>query len=315
MSKIDLSGIRHVHYIKLGEGGLWERTCFAEGTLRGGYYEVAPELPLNRDFEGIRQVYLSEGKDASTATRFANELLKFYTAGDEDLWVTFSGGLMHWAIAEGPVVYLGSDKRSFPDGSSYRRTKTGWHSTSLDGKALRMSELSGRVTKTSGYRGTICDFNTWEQNYILRKIQDQRIEEVTEAMATKSALLSSCSTLIKLLPWVDFEQLVDLIFARTGWQRVGALGGDQKTSDLELIQPMTGERAIVQIKSSTTQKELTQYAQEFSRMEANKYFYVWHTCKTDLSVDDPKVILMGPKELAQHTLNSGLFDWLLTKIG
>lgn len=315
MSKINLSRIRQVHYIKLGEGGSWEKACFVEGTLRAGYYEVPPELPLNKDFEGIRKIYLSEGKDDGTATRFANELLKFYEAGDEDLWITFSGGLMYWSIADGTAIFLGKDKQAFPQGSTYRHTKTGWHNASIGGKILRMSELSGRVTKTSGYRGTICEFGEWEADYILRKIQDLHIQEVVTATESKSAMMNACSALIRLLPWVDFEQLVDLIFAKSGWQRVGALGGDQKTSDLELVQPLTGERAIVQIKSSTTRKELEKYAHEFSGMDADKYFYVWHTCKNELSLDDPKIILMGPEELAKHTLNSGLFDWLLAKIG
>lgn len=315
MSKVDLSRIEQVHYVKLGEGGVWERLSIEEGSIRVGYYEVPPSLPLHKDYDAIRKIYLNSGVDAGTATRYANELLKFYHGGEEALWITFSGGLMHWAVANGPVIYLGADKELYPNGSSYRHTISGWSHSSISGKTLRMSELSGRVTKTTGYRGTICNFDKWERNYILRKIQDQEIDEVTEAKATKASMLHSCESLIKLLPWVDFEQLVDLVFNKSGWQRVGSLGGDQKTSDLELIQPMTGERAIVQIKSATTQLELTKYAQEFSGMEADKYFYVWHTCKTSLSVDDSKIILIGPAQLAQHTLNSGLFDWLLAKIG
>jgi hypothetical protein len=178
-----------------------------------------------------------------------------------------------------------------------------------------MSELSGRVTKTAGYRGTICDFDKWERNYILRKILDQEIDEVVEAKSAKARMLYSCETLIKLLPWVDFEQLVDLVFSKSGWQRVGTIGGDQKTSDLELIQPMTGERAIVQIKSSTSQGELNDYERDFSGMNADRYFYVWHTCKTDLHTDKNNLNLIGPAALAQHVINSGLYDWLLTKIG
>ncbi len=315
MSKVDLSRIEQVHYVKLGEGGAWERQSLEEGTMRVGYYEVPPSLPLHGDYEAIRKTYLNSGSDAGTATRYANELLKFYQAGNEALWITFSGGLMHWAVADGPVTYLGADKELYPIGSSYRQTISGWSHASFSGKILRMSELSGRVTKTAGYRGTICDFDKWERNYILRKIQDQEIDEVIEAKAAKARMLNSCETLIKLLPWVDFEQLVDLVFSKSGWQRVGTIGGDQKTSDLELVQPMTGERAIVQIKSSTSQNELNAYEQEFSKMKADRYFYVWHTCKANLHTDINNLNLIDPAALAQHVINSGLYDWLLTKIG
>lgn len=55
--------------------------------------------------------------------------------------------------------------------------------------------------------------------------------------------------MIASLHWADFETLVDLMFARMGWQRVSRVGGSQKDTDLVLIQPATGEAAFVQVKS------------------------------------------------------------------
>ena len=43
--------------------------------------------------------------------------------------------------------------------------------------------------------------------------------------------------------------MVDLIFARNGWQRVTDVGGSQKDIDLILMQPTTGEKAFVQVES------------------------------------------------------------------
>jgi hypothetical protein len=44
------------------------------------------------------------------------------------------------------------------------------------------------------------------------------------------------------------------------WRRVGVVGGTQKTLDLDLTLPSTGERAFVQVKSRTTTAELAGYA-------------------------------------------------------
>ena len=52
-----------------------------------------------------------------------------------------------------------------------------------------------------------------------------------------------------LLHQDDFETLVDLIFARGGWHRVSALGGNEADIDLAVEQSLTGERAFVQVKS------------------------------------------------------------------
>jgi hypothetical protein len=41
--------------------------------------------------------------------------------------------------------------------------------------------------------------------------------------------------------------LVDLVFANSGWRRIGRVGKTQKTVDIELMLPTTGERAFVQV--------------------------------------------------------------------
>jgi hypothetical protein len=53
---------------------------------------------------------------------------------------------------------------------------------------------------------------------------------------------------MKLLGPRDFETLVDLVFSTSGWRRQGVVGKTQKTLDLDLILPSTGERAFVQVK-------------------------------------------------------------------
>jgi hypothetical protein len=72
--------------------------------------------------------------------------------------------------------------------------------------------------------------------------------------------------MIRQLDWRDFETLVDLIFARGGWQRSSVLGKDQADVDLILTQPTIGETAWVQIKSGTSQAELDDYLGRFRRL-------------------------------------------------
>ena len=54
---------------------------------------------------------------------------------------------------------------------------------------------------------------------------------------------------------------VDLVFANSGWRRLGQVGKTQKTVDIELMLPTTGERAFVQVKSSASKQDLTQYVE------------------------------------------------------
>lgn len=313
MKEQDFSGIQQVIYIKLGEGGSWERQCLQDGTIRVGFYEVPSDLAQSRDVAAIRQIYINDGVDSGTATRYVGELIKFYNADETTLWITFSGGMLYWAISKEPPVYLGADKATYPLGSTLRQTMSGWHNTSLAGYPLHTRHLSGRLTKVVGYRGTICTLGEKERDYLLRRLQDQKPEEVIQAEIARTQLLQSCENLIKLLPWPDFELLVDLIFTQSGWRRVGSLGGTQKTADIELAQPMTGEQAIVQVKSSTTARELAEYEAAFAGMTADRYFYVWHTSKDPLVATLKNLTVIGPDRLAEHVLNAGLYDWLIQK--
>jgi hypothetical protein len=57
------------------------------------------------------------------------------------------------------------------------------------------------------------------------------------------ALVASIAEAIQSLHWADFETLVDLAFARSGWHRSSMLGGNMKLVDLVVEQPTTDERA------------------------------------------------------------------------
>ena len=118
-----------------------------------------------------------------------------------------------------------------------------------------------------------------------------------------------------MLTWQDFELFVDLIFTQSGWRRISSLGNTQKTLDLELILPSTNERAIVQVKSSTDQAQFDDYIERFAAMNADKYFYAYHSSRQALDTHGQNIVLLDCEVLAEQALNTGLCEWLITKAG
>lgn len=313
MAEIDLFKIIQAKYIKLGSGGKWEQQSFADGTLRLGYHDAPHEFAKKNDFAGLRQHYQQKGTDAKTASSYARQILDFYGTGPETLWVTFADGMLWWCVATSPVEFLGGDEILFPQGSRLRQT-SGWQCQDLEGNKLYKANLSGHLTKVEAYRSTICDVKGDAFEYLLRKIKGEVMPDVIEAQQLKTQLLEATLPLIQRLTWRDFELLIDLIFTQGGWRRINYTGGTEKTVDLELLQPMTGERAAVQIKSETNPAQLKDYAGRFQKLQAQKCFYVYHTSKETLKAP-PGLALMGPEQIAEHVLNAGLFDWLIKKVG
>lgn len=312
MAKVDLTKVRQALYIKLGTKGCWEDLCLQDGTLRLGYFEVPHEHGLNANVEGIREVY--KDKTDSVATGSSTQIIKFYDAGIDTLWITFSRGLLWWSQAEKEVVFLGQDKKKFNQGSRFKRTVDGWHCTTLTGELLRMSELNGKLTRTSGFRKTVCNIDDDVLNYLLRRIQGVPNPDVVAALAAQGDSINRVAKLIQHLTWQDFELLIDLLFAKEGCQRVSKLGGEQKTIDMELRIPLTNQRGIVQIKSSTSQKVFEKYVAEFELMDADWLFYVYHTCEVPLKNNHPNVVLFDTEKLAGMAIRAGLIDWLVKMV-
>ncbi len=300
-------------FIKLGPGGAWERLCLDDGTLRLAYYEVPHEMGAAGDVAAIRDLYMSRGLSKGTATSHANQVRDFYHLPADTLWITFADGYMWWCFAEPEVTFLGSDRERYPDGSRLRRTVAGWSNMDITGKPLLMSSLHGNVTKVAGYHGTICEAGPLD--YLLRRINGEELPEVVHARSSRDELLQSIEQLLAMLTWQDFELLVELVFSRSGWRRIGRTGGAQKTVDLELEMPITGERAFVQVKSRTTQAQMDDYVARFQGRPDARMFYVYHTAKSELTCDVEGVVAVGPGRLSEMVLEAGLLDWLIDRVG
>ncbi|PZP38463.1 MAG: hypothetical protein DI585_07310 [Pseudomonas fluorescens] len=309
MNKVSAKTAR---YIKLGEKGRWEDLGLSDGTLRLQFFDVPHELGRQRDIPAITQLYVNQGRDPGTARKFANQVADFYDSDPEVLWLTFAHGYLWWAFAEPEVHYLGNNPSLYAEtGSRYRHTKGPWCKTALTGEELTLESLPGPLRATAGTRNAICDIHPDMLEALLRRINGEVDPLMAKAQATREAALETMRDLMKRLNHEDFEVFVDLTFSRLGWQRIGALGKTQKTVDMQLLLPATGERSFVQVKSRTTPAELASYVEDFQRRGEQRMYYAYHTSSRPLSTTEPGVTLLDVDALAEMAWRGGLFDWLL----
>ncbi len=299
--------ISEVKYIKLGQCGEWEAECIESGFIKFGYRRTPHELCLSEKWDEVREVWKNiRNGNEGTATKDANQIKAFYTAQKDTVFITFFGGFVYWCRPTGGVSVL-------EDGSRIRQTIDGWHNQSIGGKKFTQASMSGQLYKTQAYRGTICNVSIPE--YVIRKINDELSPEVEEADLAETAYLKSVRQLCSLLTWQDFELLVDLIFSTSGWRRTGSVGETQKTIDLELELPTTGENAFVQVKSTATLDTLNEYVERFQGSKAyERMFFVWHSGPLNEELEIEGVTLIGPGKLAELILSSGLTRWLRNKV-
>jgi hypothetical protein len=298
-----------VRYIKLGEGGRWEQECLAKGIIRIGFGSAdLGRFALCRagQWEKLADSFITEGKDKATATRSTNELRLFFEDDGATLWVTFVGERLCWGLVDGTAPEPHID-----GGGVWRTVAGGWRWTDLLGEQLTKDRLSGALTKLAAYRGTSCDVDV--SNYVIRRINGQKTPEVERALLASQEMKTAVLGLMKLLTWHDFETLVDLVFSTSGWRRVGRVGGTQKTLDLDLSLPSTGERAFVQVKAKTSSAELASYVGKLEGLGPyDRMFYVFHS--GEAATDDERVTVIGPPQLAELVMDAGLVSWLIRKV-
>ncbi|MDB5715881.1 MAG: hypothetical protein JWO15_3278, partial [Sphingomonadales bacterium] len=131
----------------------------------------------------------------------------------------------------------------------------------------------------------------------------------------KAALLDVAVSMIAQLDWRDFEIMVDLVFARGGWQRSSALGDGEVDIDLRLASPTTGEVAWIQVKSSASQAAANDYLSRFQNDgSADRFYFIVHSLKGTLTLPPGRHLhLWAGTGLADRVIAAGLFDWLIER--
>ena len=236
------------------------------------------------------------------------QLRLFYEAPPETIWITFSENALWWSRSASPPAV--SD-----DGSKVRAVDGEWSCLDAEGNVLSTDRLRGSLLATMGYRGTICKVK--EEGYVLDKIAGRTSPKAAAAEQARSQLIEATRGLIEDLHWNDFETYADLLFREAGWKRLGVLGKTAKNIDLELLSPITGEKALVQVKSRASKKTFLDYVDRLNGADAAaRGFFVVHSPDEgleELAAGSGDLYFIGPDRLAELAIDYGLVNWLLEK--
>jgi hypothetical protein len=301
-----------VRFIKLGQKGGWEQDCI-EGPvpcIRIGFRSKQHQECLAGNWEAVFHYWSTTGgKTKGKATEFTNQVKTFYTADERTLWITFYKRKLYWCFTSREV-------EEWPDGTRVRRSLAPWSCRDVKDEELHVDNLSGALTKVQGFRGTICAVEE-QADYLLKRLNGDLLPEVAQAVGCLDRLECALQTLIPKLGWKDFELLCDLIFTQAGWQRISSLGKTQKTIDLELLSPVTGKRALVQVKSRADLDTFLHYKAKFEQMAQNdEMYFVVHSPSEELAQHqtESRIVLLTAGRLAKLVVSAGLAQWLIRKV-
>jgi hypothetical protein len=180
---------------------------------------------------------------------------------------------------------------------------------------LVTTELPGIVTTTSGYQATICEPVGWKE--ILRIIRNEVDEDARVAALARQKYEDAIAKLVARLRDKDFEILIDLILSRTGWVRLGKVGGPTEGIDLEVENATSNEIAFVQVKSNATQAVLDDYVSRFNarRDRYHRMIFAVHSPKGVLTSQASQLVsIWTGKDIARRVVQLGLGDWVATRL-
>lgn len=298
-----------IHYIKLGEGGKYEEECIKqEQTIKIDFREVPHDLCINKKWDEVKEFYKDKHIVQNAATGFVNQLRMFYESSENTLWITFHDGALWWCFCDTKVILNA-------DGTKIRKVKGKWSSNEdVNGNpTLSIDKISGELSKTQAYRGTICEIKGDIVQYAQNRINEVKSDTVIETENALKQLKTLLSKLIKDLYWKDFELLIDLIFTQGGWQKIALAGGTQKDFDLYLLQPITKEKAVVQIKSEFKKVEFDTYKKTLEDYKTDRIYYISHSEKGGKIEIDTKINLWFREDIVEYVINFGLINWIIEK--
>jgi hypothetical protein len=246
-------------------------------------------------------------KGIGSPTYAANAPKAYFEDDGTTLWVTFHAGDLYWCFLEPgePVPLLDSI-----EGYSYRKVFGAWSNLDPKGNVLNRRSLSGAINAATRVQGTTHLLSAHKQ--LLQRLDGESPKSVEYAEAAYKCLIDSVKPLIGELTWQDFEVLADLITTASGWRRNNQRGGVEKTTDLDLELPLTGESALAQIKAKSKQAELDSDVEQAAQREGVEMFFI-HNSSNELHTDAPNVHLIGRDRLAALIVELGFVEWLMDK--
>ncbi|MBV6860064.1 hypothetical protein KWH07_20940, partial [Xanthomonas campestris pv. zingibericola] len=150
-------------------------------------------------------------------------------------------------------------------------------------------------------------------------VQSPRVRELDSKLRCYSKsggrrdLRNSLGKVVQRLDPKDFETLVDMMFLAAGWRRLGRVGSTEKTKDLDLQMPVTGETAWVQIKCASNVGVFNRYLKDNEKMsQYDRMFFVYHTGE-EIRSDQENVDVLGLEKVVDMVINGGFVDWVLER--
>ena len=304
-----------VRYVKLGSQGKWESECRAKGILRFGFDTADPQTMdwcrtgnWNKVAEDWQEFRGSKG----SGTRDANAIQCYWSDPGNVLWITFIGEDLCWGFLEPgePVRYDLAD----PEQSTFRKVAGGWCSVDAQGIRLGKYNLPGYITKVAAFRSTVCSVEGSDR--LVARINGTNPPDIERVALAQSVLREALVPLIRSLNANAFEVLIDMMFARGGWRRIGYVGKTQRDKDLDLEMPLTRERAVVQVKTGTSQDDLDDYVQRKQGIMAyDRLFFIYHTSKVPLIAPAQEdITVLDAFGVAERVVEMGLVDWVLNQV-
>lgn len=300
---------KNAYYIKLGSEGQWEESSIDEGKIRIGWVGQSLDDINARNWDKIREQLENEISTKGAVTRDLNALKKIALTTPDDIWITFYKSHLWWCRVD-------SGKFKKDKDSKFRLLSENWSNKDSASNPMIISNISGKLSKIQGFRGTICDVK--EIEYLKRLLSNQPSNEFVQIEEDKNILTRAVSESIRLLHWSDFETLIDILFTRAGWQRISSVGKTQKFIDMEYREPVSGKLYQVQVKSSSGMKEYLDYASKFCNERFEKLYYVVHSNPDGklptLSQNHPDVELLMADKIAKMVIDLGALGWLMEKV-
>lgn len=299
-------------FIKLGVNGEWENSSLSENKIRIGWSNLTLEQ-LNRN--NSEELHIENAKSISNkgaATRDTNALINILNADESTVFITFAKGCLYWTTKNGRELVK-------EDSISKYITCDGWSSnhagedTSIVG--LRISDIPGEISKIQRFSGTCCEIS--EINILNNIINNIPCEEGVDLRIGKEVIINSIEKSLKHLHWKDFELLIGLIFQKSGWDRVSALGENAQGIDIELLDRINNERYAVQIKVKSGISDVVLFRDNFRNCGYRKRIFISiinDYASIDLSSRDEDLNLWGARDIAELVVKFGLVDWLINKI-
>ncbi|MDB5978361.1 MAG: hypothetical protein JWR07_5121 [Nevskia sp.] len=299
-----------IRYVKSGKGGKWWGAAKSRSEVHCGWRKVPADLIEKADVGAIEAL----PTDIRGATQEFNALCDLLVRPSQHIWMTFAEGCMWWCTVQDGVV-VNPLRESETEGHFWLKCALPWRCESVTGRHLATGNLPGIVTATAGFRATVCTPGGAKE--ALRIIKGEEDADALAATKARQTYETAVSVLVARLSPQDFELLTDLILTRTGWLRLGVLGGNTEGVDLEVQNAAVDEIAFVQVKSVAAQAILDDYVKRFARQRTRyaRMIFVVHTPQGILQAPAGEPIQVWDRtRISELVVRLGLERWVADRL-